>query len=112
MAEHRYYPIEHLQILKKIEPELFAELTDTVAAIHTLCVEYPDILFTAFPDLMGYLDLTDVLSEQFHAINKIFKQRVGKTFFLRITDYNFRKTKVLIALTIYEDLHAGSFPVS
>lgn len=105
---HEFYDPANLQRLRVALPLLYGRLERLLTEMHTcwqLLVSDP-----APPNedrILSVLDLVDLLdcfSELCKRLRMEYHTRTGRQFFKRIDNFNRRRTLLLIALAMYDDL--------
>ncbi len=106
--QQNYYDPKNLERLKAIRPNLVCQMKHMSFRIYgswQILTSYPAIL--AEDRILILLDLIDLI-DNFMAICKkvktIYVKETGKPFFHLIKEYNLRRTQLLIALAMYDDL--------
>lgn len=104
-----YYDPQNLNRLKTLDPHLHCQLERISSLIHdnwyTLISNPTNPAADTFLICLDLIDLIDDLTELCKKIKTIFIKATGKPFFNHIEDYNLRRTKITIALALYDDLH-------
>ncbi|MCB7319910.1 hypothetical protein [Lacrimispora sp. 210928-DFI.3.58] len=106
--KQNYYDPRNLELLKAIDPFLHYQLEHMSFRIHDswqALISGPDIpaADTALI-LLDLVDLTDRFTDICWKSKMVYEKRTGKPFFNRIEEYSLRRTKIGIALAMYDDL--------
>lgn len=105
---HDYYDPVNLQRLQVALPLLYGQLERLLTEMHT-CWQFlaSDPAPPNEDSILYLLDLIDLLSSFSEICKKIrmeYHTRTGRQFFKRIENFGHRRTLLLIALAMYDDL--------
>ena len=105
---HEFYDPANLQKLKVTTPLLYSQLEKLLTGIHkcwlVLISDPAPSNETRILYLLDLIDLVDRFSELCKRLRTEYHTRTGRQFFKRIDNFGHRRTLLLIALAMYNDL--------
>lgn len=103
-----YYDPQNLERLKAIDPDLRYQLEHMSFRIYDswqILSSDPGMpTRDAVLTLLDLIDLTDNFTVICKKVKLVYAKKTGKSFFYMIDEYNLRRTKISIALAMYDDL--------
>lgn len=106
--KHGYYDPEKLETLKRIDPLLYSQLQNSVSQIwsyrNLFDSKHPELTSDTAVALMDFKESMNGFAKLCDRLNSEYHSKTGRRFFNRIDHYGLYRTKLDIAISLYEDM--------